>query len=205
MSHTNSTTHYSLPQFIGTDTPTWLTDVNGAMADIDAAVYAREQAIASNANDIAALDGRLDTAEANISTLDGDINTPVTGILARLSADESNIANNTNNITTNTGNISALNTSVSAIQTARPAIVSATLEAADWSGGVISVADAAVTAKSIIHVGLANDPSASAVNAWQAANIQPGTVTAGTGFTLKAMNGAPTVDIAIQYTREEAV
>ena len=35
MSHTNSTTNYNLPQFIGTDKPTWLNDVNGAMSAID--------------------------------------------------------------------------------------------------------------------------------------------------------------------------
>lgn len=205
MSHTNVTTHYSLPQFVGTDTPAWLTDVNTAMADIDAAVYAREQAIAGNANDISALDGRLDTAEANITSLDTDINAPSTGILARLTTDETAIGNNSNNISTNTSNISSLNTSVSAIQSARPVIVSTTLAAADWSGSTIDIADASVTAKSIINIGLAADPSAGDVAAWQAANIQPGTVTAGTGFSLKAMNGAPTIDLAVVYTREEAV
>lgn len=35
MSHTNSTTNYNLPQFIGTDKPTWLNDVNGAFSAID--------------------------------------------------------------------------------------------------------------------------------------------------------------------------
>jgi hypothetical protein len=35
MSHTNSTSHYSLPQFVGTDIPTWLGDFNSAMTAID--------------------------------------------------------------------------------------------------------------------------------------------------------------------------
>lgn len=35
MSHTNSTANYNLPQFVGSDKPTWLTDVNGAMSAID--------------------------------------------------------------------------------------------------------------------------------------------------------------------------
>lgn len=35
MSHTNSTTNYSLPQFVGTDKPAWLTDINGAFSAID--------------------------------------------------------------------------------------------------------------------------------------------------------------------------
>ena len=38
MGHTNETANYDLPQFIGTDKPTWLGDVNGAMAAIDAAI-----------------------------------------------------------------------------------------------------------------------------------------------------------------------
>ena len=40
MSHTNSTTNYALPQFLTTDKPAWLTDINNAFSDIDAAVYA---------------------------------------------------------------------------------------------------------------------------------------------------------------------
>lgn len=35
MSSTNKTTNYLLPQFISTDKPTWLGDVNGAMSIID--------------------------------------------------------------------------------------------------------------------------------------------------------------------------
>ena len=40
MGHTNSTTNYSLPQFLTSDKPAWLTDVNNAMSDIDSAIYA---------------------------------------------------------------------------------------------------------------------------------------------------------------------
>lgn len=35
MSHTNSTTNYSLPQFVSSDKPFWLTDVNQAYVAID--------------------------------------------------------------------------------------------------------------------------------------------------------------------------
>ena len=38
MGHTNSTTNYNLPQFITTDKPAWLTDINGAFSDIDSAI-----------------------------------------------------------------------------------------------------------------------------------------------------------------------
>lgn len=39
MSHTNQTTNYHLPQFLGSDKPSWLTDINGAFSDIDTAIY----------------------------------------------------------------------------------------------------------------------------------------------------------------------
>lgn len=38
MAHTNSTPNYSLPQFIPTDKPAWLTDINGAFSNIDTAI-----------------------------------------------------------------------------------------------------------------------------------------------------------------------
>lgn len=39
MGHTNSTTHYGLPQFVSTDKAGWLTDVNEAFETIDDAMY----------------------------------------------------------------------------------------------------------------------------------------------------------------------
>lgn len=38
MAHTNSTPNYNLPQFVTTDKPAWLTDINGAFSDIDTAI-----------------------------------------------------------------------------------------------------------------------------------------------------------------------
>lgn len=40
MSHTNSTTNYNLPQFVTTDKPAWLTDVNNAYSAIDNGIHA---------------------------------------------------------------------------------------------------------------------------------------------------------------------
>ena len=44
MSHTNSTTNYSLPQFITTDKPAWLTDINNAFLAIDNGMDAAKDA-----------------------------------------------------------------------------------------------------------------------------------------------------------------
>lgn len=200
MSHTNSTANYALPQFVGSDTPGWLTDVNSAMADIDAAIYARQQGVSTNANNITALDSRLTTAEGAISDAEAD----VTNLQGRMTAAEGTISSNTTAIGDNTANISALNTIVSGIQAKMPVIVNVTLNAADWASGVYTIADAAVTANSIINLGIAADPSAADAEAFQKANIQPGVITAGTGFTIKAIGDVPASDIAVVYTRQEA-
>lgn len=44
MSHTNSTPNYSLPQFLTTDKPAWLTDVNNAFLAIDTGLDAAKDA-----------------------------------------------------------------------------------------------------------------------------------------------------------------
>lgn len=51
MGHTNSTANLSLPQFIGTDKPTWLGDVNGAFLAIDGYAGTNDAAVAAAASD----------------------------------------------------------------------------------------------------------------------------------------------------------
>lgn len=63
MAHTNSTTHYSLPQFLTSDKPAWLTDINNAFSDIDTAMY-NAQSKANNA-DTNAAQALLDAADAS--------------------------------------------------------------------------------------------------------------------------------------------
>lgn len=69
MSHTNSTPNYNLPQFAGTDKPTWLNDVNGAMSAIDTQMKANaDSATQANTNATTAVNntGTL----ANLNTTD---------------------------------------------------------------------------------------------------------------------------------------
>ena len=42
MGHTNSTTYYNLPQFLTSDKPAWLTDINNAMSDIDTGLHSAQ-------------------------------------------------------------------------------------------------------------------------------------------------------------------
>ena len=58
MSHTNKTTHYNLPQFIGSDKASWLGDLNPAFNTIDGELYA----INTTATDA---DSKADSAQAS--------------------------------------------------------------------------------------------------------------------------------------------
>lgn len=73
MSATNHTANYNLPQFIGSDKPAWLTDVNGAMSAIDLGIAAA-QAKADGA------DTKADTVGANLETLSGSVTTLDTAV-----------------------------------------------------------------------------------------------------------------------------
>lgn len=62
MSSTNHTTNYNLPQFVGSDKPAWLGDINPAMAAIDTAMKANETSASLAGTDAT-------TAKNNIGTM----------------------------------------------------------------------------------------------------------------------------------------
>lgn len=76
MSSTNKTENYNLPQWIGTDKPTFLGDFNGAFLSIDQGIY-EAKTLAENASEIATQANtsatnnapRLAKAESDITTL----------------------------------------------------------------------------------------------------------------------------------------
>ena len=75
MSHTNKTANYNLPQFVGTDKPSWLTDVNGAMTSIDAQMKANADANTTTAGDLTTLAGRVTNSENAIQAQATQIST----------------------------------------------------------------------------------------------------------------------------------
>lgn len=82
MSHTNSTPNYNLPQFVSTDKPTWLNDVNGAMsaidtqmkANADSATSAGTSATTAN-NAIGTLASLTTTAKTDLVSAVNEVNT----------------------------------------------------------------------------------------------------------------------------------
>lgn len=81
MSHSNSTANYNLPQFVGTDTPAWLTDVNGAFEDIDSAIANTAMATQEAKQAADAAQGTADSASRVASVL---ANTTVPALSAKV-------------------------------------------------------------------------------------------------------------------------
>ena len=68
MGHTNSTANLALPQFIGTDKPTWLGDINSAFSDIDAYVGTNNAAVAGAVADAASAVSQASSAVSTATT-----------------------------------------------------------------------------------------------------------------------------------------
>lgn len=104
MSHTNSTTNYNLPQFVGTDKPAWLGDINPAMTAIDTAIKS-----AKDAGDTA--DGKATQAQATadgVATNVGNLTTTVSTLSNTVTAQGGDINNNATNIAQLNSNLNSL-------------------------------------------------------------------------------------------------
>lgn len=101
MSHTNSTSNYNLPQFVGTDKPAWLGDINPAMSAIDTAIKSASDAATT-------ADGKAETAQTDVSGL----SETVTSLGETVSTQGTQISNNTSSINTLNTNVTNLNNSI---------------------------------------------------------------------------------------------
>lgn len=137
MGHTNQTANYNLPQFVGTDKPSWLGDINDAFAAIDSA-------IAAAATEATTADGKADALTTTVSghtTQIGVLQNTVTTQGNTLNTVTSLIGNGTptttdqtiigaiNELNAKEGNLSDLTT------TDKSSLVAAINEAAQSGGG----------------------------------------------------------------------
>lgn len=88
MAHTNSTENYNLPQFIGTDKPGWLTDVNSAYLAIDNQMKTNADGVAANAASISANKTEYD---AFVESQTGQNNTFIDEISALQETDDGSV------------------------------------------------------------------------------------------------------------------
>lgn len=101
---TNKTANYDLPQFVGTDKPTWLGDINEAMADIDAGMHENATNISNMASDVASASATASQASQDVAGLTSTVNS--------LSSDVTGVTTTANN---------AQSTATSALNTANTA------------------------------------------------------------------------------------
>ncbi len=126
---TNKTANYDLPQFVGTDKPTWLGDFNEAMTDIDAGMHENATNISAMASDVQTATSTASQASQNVasltstvSSLSSDVQSATTtannaSATASSALNTANAANgkadtNASNIATNTSDISDLQTAI---------------------------------------------------------------------------------------------
>lgn len=124
---TNKTTNYELPQWVGTDKPSYLTDFNEAFETIDTAIHDVAEDSSQAISDVADLTDRVETAESTVSSLDTRVDTvestvqsaSTTATNAQQTATSALTTANTANgkADTNASNISSLSTAVGTINT----------------------------------------------------------------------------------------
>lgn len=184
MSHTNSTSHYSLPQFVGTDIPTWLGDFNSAMTAIDNGINSAattagsaSTTAAQASTDAAAAQASANSAinsAASASKAASDAAAAVTAEKERAEAAETAI---TNSIPSTTVNM--------------------TLYAETWRDGTYTITNELITPTSNQEIIPAANITLAQINAMQMAILIDGGQTAGS-ITLKALGTVPTIDIPIR-------
>lgn len=108
MAHTNSTTNYNLPIFIGSDKPAWLVDFNGAMNSIDIAI----KSAADDASSAVTTASGASTAAGNAASAAGQAQTTATNAANAA-------ANNASAITALQNSVNALQATVAALNNAR--------------------------------------------------------------------------------------
>lgn len=81
-SSTNKTANYELPQFVGTDKPTWLGDINQAMYDIDAGMHENASDIETMASDVASASAAASQASQDVAGLTSTVNTLSSNVTA---------------------------------------------------------------------------------------------------------------------------
>lgn len=184
MSSTNKTSHYNLPQFIGSDIPTWLGDFNSAMTAIDNGINAAattasgaatkaEQASTDAAEAQSAANSAINSAAA-ASKAAGDAAAAVTTERERAEAAETDI---TNSIPSTTVNI--------------------TLHAETWRDGTYTITNDFITSTSNQEIIPAVGITAEQYKAMSAAMIVDNGQSTGS-LTLKALGTVPTIDIPIR-------
>lgn len=117
MSYTNKTTHYELPQYIGTDIPSILTDLNDAYETIDESIYAVATQQTTDEATVTALAQTVSTLGTNVATNTANIASETTARQNADSALDTRVTTNANNVSALQTNMTTVTNRVSALET----------------------------------------------------------------------------------------
>ena len=197
MSATNATPTISLPLFIGTDKPAWLTDWNGAMNTIDSSIATLQTAEGGTATALASLSQSVEALSGTVSQHTTSLQTISTAVAG------------------NTGSINTINSLIGNGQptTEDKTIIGAINEIYADIGGGTGVAAADVTydntssGMTADDVQEAIDELAAAIPSGAAVEVQSGTLTAGQTsvvltFASQTIGASTLIDV---YTGEYGV
>lgn len=190
MSHTNSTTHYSFPQFVANDTPAWLTDINQAFSSIDSEIYARQQTIASNTDAITGHTAQIQTINDKLTADEQDI----ANLTGRVASAETNIANNTSLLSTHTTQISSLANQITQLS---DNIVTVILDSASWVNNEYIISNTLIKLDNIITMTYPTNTTDADYQMLVDANIRAVEQTTG-ALKIKALGDVPTSNVTIQ-------
>ena len=98
--HTNSTPNYELPQFVGTDKPQWLTDINQAFLAIDTAIHTAYGSASQANTNIGDLTNLTTTAKNNLVSSINEIDSDLGGVSSTVASHTIAIGDNTTAIGT---------------------------------------------------------------------------------------------------------
>ena len=184
MSSTNKTSHYNLPQFIGSDIPTWLGDFNSAMTAIDSGI----NAAATSASGAATQAEQASTdAAAAASSATSAYNAAAA---AQQSANDAMEA-----VTTEQTRAEAAEKKIA--DSIKSTTVSTTLYAETWTDGSYTITNDLITSTSNQEIVTAVGITAEQYKALSAAMIVDGGQSTGS-ITLKALGKVPTINIPIR-------
>ena len=113
MAFTNHTTNYELPQYVGTDKPSYLNDYNYAMATIDGQMKTNANGVSANSSNIGTMSSLTTTEKTNLVGAINEINSSVgnVGNLSNLTTTEkSSVVGAINEVNGNVGTLSSLYT-----------------------------------------------------------------------------------------------
>lgn len=121
MSFTNHTPNYNLPQYVGTDKPTFLGDFNNAMSAIDTALHNNEQNAGEGLSELQQAQAALTETQETLTEVQTEV-ANVSGIAATVNQNVQQALSAANDATT------AANSATSQIQ---PAVTAANQASAD--------------------------------------------------------------------------